>query len=184
MNKFLTLILIVLATPLIAGLYGIVHDQLTYSISPEYYTEFKFYQFGVKHYGDDSAVAFPRMAVAQVGFMATWWVGLFGGIVPGLVGLRHRDSEQMLRATVKATALMLAIAFVPGLVGLALGYLFNVDSGRSWGIPDNLVDRTGFIAVGSMHNFSYLGGLIGLFCAVVYSIRLRKKEMQVEDDTQ
>ncbi len=182
MNKFLTLMLIVLTTPLVAGAYGIVHDQLTYSISPEYYTEFKFYQFGLKGFADDSATAFPRLAVAQVGFMATWWVGLFSGIILGLVGLRHGDSKLMLRATARATMLMLIIAFGLGLVGLAIGFLIPADPGPSWRIPDNLVDRTSFIAVGSMHNFSYLGGLVGLIIAVVYSIRL-KTTTQTDDDT-
>ena len=27
---------------LIAGAYGILHDQITYAISPEYFTQFKF----------------------------------------------------------------------------------------------------------------------------------------------
>jgi hypothetical protein len=30
---------------LIAGLYGVVHDQITYSMSPEYFTRLKFFQF-------------------------------------------------------------------------------------------------------------------------------------------
>ena len=34
---------------LLAGLYGVVHDQVTYSISQEYFTRFKFLQF---HYAD------------------------------------------------------------------------------------------------------------------------------------
>ena len=34
---------------LIAGVYGVFHDQITYSISPEYFTRLKFLQF---HYAD------------------------------------------------------------------------------------------------------------------------------------
>ncbi len=34
---------------LIGGAYGAVHDQLTYSVSPEYFTAFKFHQF---HFAD------------------------------------------------------------------------------------------------------------------------------------
>jgi hypothetical protein len=30
---------------LVAGIYGIVHDQFTYSISPEYFTRLKFFSF-------------------------------------------------------------------------------------------------------------------------------------------
>lgn len=52
MKKFLILILIILIAPIIGGLYGILHDQLTYTISPEYYTKFKFYQFGLMDLGN------------------------------------------------------------------------------------------------------------------------------------
>ena len=45
MKKFLTLILIVIIAALTGGIYGAIHDQLTYTISPEYYTKFKFIQF-------------------------------------------------------------------------------------------------------------------------------------------
>lgn len=45
--KLLSFLLIIFVSPFIAGLYGVLHDQLTYTIAPEYYTKFKFYQFGL-----------------------------------------------------------------------------------------------------------------------------------------
>ena len=36
---------------LIAGLYGVVHDQITYSMSPEYFTRLKFFQFRYADFG-------------------------------------------------------------------------------------------------------------------------------------
>lgn len=75
MKKFSILIPIVIITPIIGGLYGILHDQLTYSISPEYYTKFKFYQFGLMDMGNEAIFPNPRIEVSAVGFMATWWMG-------------------------------------------------------------------------------------------------------------
>src|ERR1035441_9525373 len=49
----------------LAGLYGIAHDQLTYSISPEYFTRLKFPQF---HHADFGLPA--RVFVAEIGFLA------------------------------------------------------------------------------------------------------------------
>ena len=51
---------------LLAGVYGIIHDQITYSISPEYFTRLKFSQF---HYADFGFP--PRVFVAEIGFLAT-----------------------------------------------------------------------------------------------------------------
>jgi len=52
-------------------MYGIIHDQITYSISPEYYTKFKFYQFGLIKSPNDF-VHNPRQMAIIVGIMATW----------------------------------------------------------------------------------------------------------------
>ena len=30
----------------LAGLYGMLHNQISYTVSPEYFAKFKFYQFG------------------------------------------------------------------------------------------------------------------------------------------
>ncbi|MFT6321394.1 MAG: hypothetical protein ACJAT4_002324 [Granulosicoccus sp.] len=42
MNKFLAFLLILILAPVLAGIYGIIYDQITYTISPEYYIKFKF----------------------------------------------------------------------------------------------------------------------------------------------
>ena len=173
-NKILTLILIILLAPLFGGLYGILHDQLTYTISPEYYTKFKFYQFGLMDEGNEAIFPNPRIQISQVGFLATWWMGLPIGLILGLIGLVHENSNQMFRVTLKAILITVLVAFATGLIGLAFGKLYLADAGVDWWLPENLIDRENFIAVGSMHNFSYLGGLTGLIAGVIYSIRRKR----------
>jgi hypothetical protein len=175
MKKFLTLGLIVALAPLIGGVYGVLHDQLTYSISPEYYTKFKFYQFGLMDIGNEAIFPDPRIEVSTVGFLATWWMGLPIGLILGLVGLVHKNDKQMFRATIKALMVTIIVAFATGLIGLAYGKLHLAYTGVNWWLPDNLIDKKNFIAVGSMHNFSYLGGLIGLIAGIVYSLRQKQK---------
>jgi hypothetical protein len=63
-------ILVAIIGGLIAGAYGIVHDQVTYTIAPEYFTKLKFHQF---HYADFGLG--NRIFAATIGFLATWWVG-------------------------------------------------------------------------------------------------------------
>lgn len=175
MKRILLLLLIIGLGPLIGGLYGIIHDQLTYTISPEYYTKFKFYQFGLMDVGNEAIFPNPRLEVSAVGFMATWWMGLPIGLILGLVGLTLKDNKQMFNSTLKAFILTTIVAFITGLIGLAYGKLVLADTGVNWWLPDNLIDKKNFIAVGSMHNFSYIGGLTGLIAGTIYIIRQRKK---------
>ena len=51
----------------LASLYGILHDQLTCTISPEYFTRLKFQQFAWANIGRP-----PRVFVAEIGLLASW----------------------------------------------------------------------------------------------------------------
>ncbi len=158
-----------------AGIYGILNDQITYTISPEYYTKFKFYQFGLMDLGNEAIFPNPRVEVAKVGFLATWWVGLPIGIILGLVGLIHKTGKQMKAITFKAILFAILVTFICGLIGLLYGKFYLSYSNPDWWFPENLIDKKNFIAVGSMHNFSYMGGLIGLIVGIVYSVRYKSK---------
>jgi hypothetical protein len=173
-KKFLIFGFIVSLAPLIAGFYGVLHDQITYSISPEYYTKFKFYHFGLMHEGTEAIFPKPRVEVSIVGFLATWWVGVLIGIVLASVGFIHTDSKHMFIITLKAFMVTILVALLTGLIGLAFGWLYLSDTVVNWWLPDNLNDKKSFISVGSMHNFSYIGGLIGLIAGVIYSTRQRR----------
>lgn len=183
MKKLLALLLILLIAPIIGGIYGGLHDQITYSVSEEYYTKFKFSQFGLDAWGMGQDVTMgknpeiiltnPRAGAAIVGILATWWVGLIIGIVLGLVGLIHRNAKTMLKVTMRAFLLTMGIAFVTGLVGLLYGKMYLVSNPPNWYLPDHLIHRESFIMAGSMHNFSYIGGLIGLIAGIIYSVKRR-----------
>ncbi|MEM6378369.1 MAG: hypothetical protein AAF705_09155 [Bacteroidota bacterium] len=175
MKKFRILLLIILISPFIGGFYGILHDQLTYTISPEYYTKFKFYQFDLAHFGEEAIFPNPRSQVSIIGFIATWWMGLLIGLVLGVIGLMHPDSKQMLKVTIKAIIITVIVALITGLIGLIFGKIYLAKVGVDWFLPENLIDTKNFIAVGSMHNFSYLGGILGLIVGLIYSFRQKKK---------
>jgi hypothetical protein len=180
MKKLTVFFLIILIGPIIGGVYGIIHDQLTFTISPEYYTKFKFYQFEILDDGMKAGtLPNQRAAVAMVGFLASWWMGIPIGIILGLVGFLHHDSKRMFTVTLKAFLVTIVVAFITGIIGLIYGKLVLSDSLpenlSGYCIPEGLTDFKSFISVGSMHNFSYIGGLTGLIAGIIYSIKMRKK---------
>lgn len=72
-RKILTIFLVAAMASVIAGLYGVINDQITFSISSEYYTKFKFIQFNLANENNIDKIKFLRIFVAIVGFLATWW---------------------------------------------------------------------------------------------------------------
>jgi len=76
MKKFFVFVSLVLLAMFLSGLYGIVHDQISYTVSPEYFTKFKFQQFGI------TEVNLPdHVRASIVGFLASWWMGIFQVVV-------------------------------------------------------------------------------------------------------
>jgi hypothetical protein len=150
----------------LAGLYGFIHDQLTYSISPEYFTKIKFEQFRWANLGLP-----PRVLVAEIGFLATWWVGAIAAwflarrLIPG----------QPRRRAIGQLAAGFAIVFAAAILAGGLGYLYGLWRGPAadyalW-TPTldelEIVDRWAFLRVAFIHNAGYLGGLAGLLAALM-----------------
>jgi hypothetical protein len=174
MRKFAIFCLIILVATVVASIYGVGHDQVTYSISPEYYTKFKFIQFNLADSAAAQHMTQPRSAVVLTGVKATWWMGVLIGVVLGLVGFIFPDADTMFSYTLRALGWVLLITIIAGVVGGLYGHNVLAGKGVSWWMPSDLKDRTAYITVGSIHNFSYVGGMVGLFVGIVFLV-LRKR---------
>ena len=177
MRKFGVFAATVFIAIILGGFYGIIHDQITYSISPEYFTKYKYRQFGFEPYWFGG----HRQTVAIIGFLATWWMGLIIGLVIGLLGLIFKDHIAMRKAVLKAIVIVFVTAVVFAGIGFLWGKYHLLKTGVSWWLPDDLVDKNSFIVVGSIHNFSYMGGIAGLLIGVIYMI-IRKLRVASADN--
>jgi hypothetical protein len=156
----------------IAGLYGIIHDEISYSISEEYFTKLKFNQFSYADFGFS-----VRVHVAEIGFLATWWVGFFSGWFLARYCSLHFSAELTIRYTLQGFAVILGCAFVFGLAGFVVGYYWLEGVHLlSWeGFQDRLGidDLRDFARVGYIHNSGYLGALFGLLGEILYLRRIK-----------
>ena len=164
----------------IAGVYGIIHDQVTYTISFEYYTRVKFRQFTYADFGLP-----PRVFVGTIGFLATWWVGLFVGwfqariLVPTTVPARVKVHVW------RGIAMVFATAVIGGVVGWlwaewtlsAKDTIWLVD----WEFHFGLEHPRAFYRVACIHNGGYLGALVGFILALVNAWRHRGEREEVGD---
>jgi len=150
---------------IIAGLYGILHDQITYSISPEYFTKLKFNQFHYANFG------FPaRIFVSEVGFLATWWVGLFSGWFLARIAVPRWSATVAFRRCLAGFSIIFILAFVAAATGYLLGICHSGDYSY-WDdtcLDLGVTDIPAFVRVAYIHNSSYIGGLIGLIVAIIF----------------
>jgi hypothetical protein len=159
-KKLAVYLCFIVAVMLAAGIFGALHDQISYSVAPEYFTRFKFLQFRLL----DPAIP-ERVRVAQIGFLASWWMGLPLGVLIGLGGFLQRTAGCMLRALAWSILLSFGFTLVFALCGLGYGYTqtrhIDLADYRGWFLPPGVAVRS-FLCAGYMHNAAYLGGALAV----------------------
>jgi hypothetical protein len=172
MKKFRMFLLFLPAAVLVAGLFGMIHDQISYSVSDEYFTKFKFIQFHLL----DSDVP-ERIRVAEVGFLASWWMGIPLGLLCGSAGFVQRSPALMQRALIWSLLVIPAFTLTFALAGLAFGWgqtgTIDLANYRGWFIPAGVTEPRRFLCAGYMHNSAYLGGALSIPVAWLFHLIFR-----------
>lgn len=160
--------LLLITACIAAGLYGILHDQVTFTISPDYYHHFKFQQFRI------SEPFHNRAGAAQVGWAATNWMGLVVGMPLIAIGFLLFKLDRYAKAVCVAFGLAMSTTVVVGLLAVFVVLPVSMESLLPvLQYPEGVTDRESFLEVGMIHNASYLGGGLGFFVALGYLIRQR-----------
>ncbi len=150
----------------IGGVYGILHDQVTYAISPEYFTKLKFHQF---HYADLGLG--NRVFAGTVGFLATWWVGFIAAWLLARRLIPNQPRTTAYRQIRKGVLCIFFFGIAFGSLAYAYGLWLGANADYSawdWAIQRvGITDKWAFVRVAYIHNAGYLGGLIGLIFALV-----------------
>lgn len=155
---------------LAAGIFGALHNQLSYSVGPSYFHDLKFDQFGI---AEDQR---GRLGASIVGWHASWWMGLIVGLPAFALGLiLVRSSEAYLARGIAALFAVILLTFMASFIGLALGLIFVTPDlvDQLTFLPPTAGDNLGFTRAGIMHDMSYLGGLLGTLLALVIMWRGR-----------
>ena len=168
-------LLVAVIGALIAGSYGIVHDQVTYTISHEYFTRFKFFQFQSADPGCQS----PRVFVGIIGFLATWWVGLTAGWLLARMAVLGKGEILPVPVILRFFLPVVISPFFMGIIGWVWGQ-YRIRTGYDEGWLDwmsdlQVTDHESFMTVGYIHNFGYAGALLGLLLALILLSRTKKK---------
>lgn len=167
MRKAFVFIASIFLSIIIAMLYGTIHNQFTYTISDEFFTKEIFERFGFVQYGRDT----PRLTASIIGAWSTWWMGLIAGFIFATIGLFHSDVKQMIQSIKGATLITLVTSLLVGLIGLCYGFLGFSRFNSTCCFPLEVHNVKNFLAVLEMHSFSYVGGVLGLFLAILWQIK-------------
>jgi MFS family permease len=137
------------AACLTAGLYGALHNQISYTVAPDYFHDRKFRQFQIPEHLHD------RRGAALVGWYASWWMGVFIGIPLLVVGLILPGWKAYAVHCLLAFAVVAATALIVGLAAL---------------VHATCTIHHPYFRAGQMHDSSYLGGFLGILTGSAYLV--------------
>lgn len=172
MAKLGVFALLLALSVLAAGLFGILHNQISYSVGPDYFHAFKFAQFRIP------TEIPPRIGAALVGWTASWWMGLVLGVPTFLLGmLLVKSPRNLWRAGIRALVWGVAVTALLSGAGLVFSLIVvDTETAAKIPLPDSVGDPVGFLRAGVMHDASYLGGILALFVAIWVIFRAGKDE--------
>ncbi len=162
--KALSVLFLVLGLGL---MYGILQNQISYTISSEVFTKLFFEQFGFVEYGTDT----PRLTAGIIGAWSSFLFSLALGILYFFIILIFNPNWKIVK---NGLIIHLLIAFIISILGLIHGY-FNVISLKFMELKNfhKIKEPTEFSMAIWMHNFSYFGGIIGFLFVVFYILKNR-----------
>lgn len=145
-----------------ASLFGILHDQVTYTVSPEYFTEFKYHQFSYLPFTQNHV-----LNITLIGIMGTWWVGLFSGWFLGRWHLMSGLNDKLHKKIYLSYVIIFSMTL---LFTIACYFTYGGSDSESSFITiahsHGVTDIGGFVTVGYIHNASYLGVLAGVLVSL------------------
>ncbi|MBK7403436.1 MAG: hypothetical protein IPJ41_02080 [Phycisphaerales bacterium] len=159
---------IVAGSTFAAVAYGLVHDQLTIRVCPEYFT--------ITHPKIVASASLTVIALAW-GVAATWWMGAALGLLVAVAARAGSEPRVGAARLVRPVGLVLgvsaALAIVAGIGGYALACAGVVGLGGELAadIPEPMHER--FIAAWWTHLASYGVGGVGGLVLVGWTLRRR-----------
>ncbi|MDA8745946.1 hypothetical protein N9N28_15065 [Rubripirellula amarantea] len=157
-----------------AGAYGMLHNQVSYSVSPEYFTQFKFIQFEIDPTLPD------RLGAAIVGWHGAWWMGMVISYLLIPLGLIIRGDANYFWGMLRVFCVVAFTAIAFGLVALCYAFV-AVDATIAGEIViygSQVKDDVGFERVGFVHDLGYIGGYAGMATGALAIIWERRRSIE------
>ena len=152
-------------------LYGILNNQITVSLSPEFFSVIQrnLFHHALKQTGLLDAPI--RVQAAFIGMLTTWWFGLLLSVVLSTNRIFRRSKQVSIRHYLWIVGGIMLCTLCSSVVFGTIGYLaepgVNLDY---WPLLDGIEDVRSAFAVGCWHNGAYVGASIA---TLVAAIRMR-----------
>ena len=173
-NKLALIISVMLTAIFLASTYGFLHNQISYLISEQYFTKLKFSQL----WSMDYLLEHPRLGAGLIGIISTWWFGMLSGLISGIIASSQSQFRAAWKSAIDAIIRILGITAIGSLIGILVGTFIVSQLNVNWHLPVGITEERRFLIAGTMHTFSYIGGVIGLIYGIKFQVQLSNADFQ------
>lgn len=162
MRQFASILALCIAA---AILYGLIHDQITIRLCPEYFT--------VAHAKIIESDSLTLIALAWA-VVATWWMGAALGLFLAVASRAGSEPRLGVRDVVRPVAVVLGVMACSALVAGVVGYVLasqdriGLVGELAANVPAERHDR--FMAAWWVHQASYTTGALGGIGVIVWTL--------------
>jgi hypothetical protein len=158
----------------IATCFGVLNDQVTITISREYYSVFKHDQFAWIIDSPDLRDSSLRVQAVAIAILSSWWLGAILGLIIGFAAAFSKTQTYIYARIVKA---QLTTCLISATTAVVLGCCAYILFPRleitldDWPFLTGIHDMRHAFLVGWWHNGAYIGAVVGLIkaCRIAHS---------------
>jgi len=170
MRTFIFIALLILA-PMMASLYGFIHDQITFSISEEFFTKFRFNDYDMPHSWH------PRAKAGMIGILNAWKTGIPFGIILTAVGKIHKNTHKLMMYTFYTYLVTFFMSFTFAIIATYIPLSTEISSLKE-SLPKDILDPIAFQRVVQINNYGYIGGIIGMLMGIGLHLFLYNRDIK------
>lgn len=170
-TTILTAFSIIIISILVASVFGALHNQVSYSISSEFFKNFLFGKFGINEWG----ISNDRTKASIVGIIGTYWVGFFLGIIYSIIYL-FLNVENKFLIIIKSIFINISVSVFGSLIAFLIAYFFISPENSGVFMDFGTMCPKNYIEAAYMHTGSYYGGVLGLFLGIIFLLNKNKKK--------
>ncbi|QIG88658.1 hypothetical protein G6R40_02790 [Chryseobacterium sp. POL2] len=153
---------IILKALIIASIFGAIHNQLSYSVSNEFFEDFLFGNFGINEWNLNN----KRFEASVVGILGSYWVGFILGVIYAVIFL-FINTENNFKYIFKAILINILFALIGSIIGYFIGFIIPWENSEIW-MDISVQNPQKYVQANFMNSGSYYGGIVGLIFGIIY----------------
>jgi hypothetical protein len=167
MQSILKCTLIIFSSIIIASLFGVLHNQLSFSVSTAFFENFLFRNFGINEWKLDN----PRIGAAIVGILGSYWVGFYLGLFYAVIFLFLKTKNDLKNIFIAIT-INIGTAFLGSLTGYLVSSFLIPPAQSGIFVDFGTTNPENYIQAAYMHTGSYYGGVAGLVLGIIFLLKV------------